>query len=84
MNYKGRDTLSVHGLKHWVQERKGHFLFSIPGITGIHRNPKQKGFYEFSEGFLRAGITKYSKAISALSENEFQLLTLHVILGIYF
>ena len=30
-----------------------------------------------------AGITKYSKAISALSENEFQFLTLHVILLIF-
>ena len=31
-------------------------LAKNPGVSGIHRNPKQKELFNFTEGFLRAAL----------------------------
>ena len=59
-------SVGMHSNSHCVynnliDEETSHFQFSHPGLPEIHRNPKQKEFFEFTEGFLRAGITRHSQ-----------------------
>ena len=41
-----------------IDKETSHFQFSHPGVPGIHRNPKQKEFFESTEGFVRAGLNR--------------------------
>ena len=36
-----------------IDEKSNHFQFSHPGVLEIYRNPKQKDFFNSTEGFLR-------------------------------